>query len=316
MKRFLCYFLLQIIFIGNALAIDINCRDFKGVNIGNRFEDSRWTPDKNSLLEDIDLIASGGFNAIRLPIDFLRFSENKNALNDFFKTHLDPIIEYAIKSNLYITIDFHSKKASEGQIEKEKFISLWKIIADRYKSKSGLLIFDLLNEPSNKFSERQLNEWMNEAIQAIRSIDLIRPIIVTAPKWGKLEHLHELILTPAEKVYISFHYYRPNEFTHQGASWINSLKNLRDIPWPKNQDNEALDRDFRLVEEWRARNSWVSGVFVGEFGVIKSAPALSRKQWIKKVEETSSLHSFCKFHWQLDQAFGIYDRKDGVWITD
>jgi endoglucanase len=114
---------------------------------------------------DFDLIRSFGFNAVRLPFDYrlLQSDEAPYALKpDAFKW-LDRAVDLSERSGTYIILDMHAAPGGQSDdqctgesgtnhlwnnpVNQQRMVDLWQAIAARYRERSTVAGYDLMNEP-------------------------------------------------------------------------------------------------------------------------------------------------------------------------
>ena len=70
-------------------------------------------------------------------------------------------------------------------------------------------------------------------MSAIRAVDTVHTIVVTAANWGSYNNLANLPVYRDANLIYTFHFYDPFMFTHQGASWTSpSMVPLAGVPFP------------------------------------------------------------------------------------
>ncbi|WP_160720771.1 glycoside hydrolase family 5 protein [Bacillus sp. USDA818B3_A] len=156
---------------------------------------------------DIELIASRGYNSVRLPLNsrFLyEYQDDQYVWKEAGFRHIDRLIEWCKKYGLYIILDMHGAPGGQtgtniddsANDKPELFLdrqnqldllALWKEIASRYVNETIIAGYDLLNEPLPKwFSE--YNELVlplyKELINEIRSVDKNHLIILEGVHWS------------------------------------------------------------------------------------------------------------------------------------
>ena len=106
-----------------------------------------WKMKKSRTYKDI---AAHGFDHVRVPVKFsLHYDRKKKTLDERFMKNLDRAIKKAEAAGLYVMLDFHG----EGQLDtsvaedKEMFVHIWRLVAERYKDHSDFLSFEIINEP-------------------------------------------------------------------------------------------------------------------------------------------------------------------------
>jgi len=109
---------------------------------------------------------------------------------------------------------------SDPNGQHERFLALWEQIAEHYKDYPPALLFELLNEPNDQLIAPLWNEASNEALGIVRKSNPTRNVIIGPTYWNNYSWMSTLDL-PANDAHIiaTFHYYKPFQFTHQGASW-------------------------------------------------------------------------------------------------
>ena len=119
-----------------------------------------------------------------------------------------------------------------------------------------------------------------------------------------------------EHLIVTFHYYLPFEFTHQGAEWIGDEANQwLGTEWGSLEEKVDVIKHFDSVVDWAERHGKVR-ILLGEFGVIDVAPHESRVRWIKFVREQAESHGFAWAYWELASGFGVYDPDAKAWRED
>ena len=167
---------------------------------------------------DFAQIAEMGFNCVRIPFWYRNFQSDDNGTwiltedgeKDF--SRLDWAVEMCRKYGLYAILDFHGvngcqgmqdhsgqkdnchffDKNAQGEAYRAQAVEIWELIAERYAGEPAIAMFDLLNEPLCdvnvlKRNYKVLNQWYDDAYQAIRAKDPTR-VICMMGTWdiGKL----------------------------------------------------------------------------------------------------------------------------------
>lgn len=266
--------------------------------------------------ETYENIKRQGFDHIRIPIDFrLVYSEKTKTLDETEMKKFDNILDLAESVGLYITIDFHgwydidSSKAED----KETFLTIWGLVAERYKDRSELISFELMNEPSIKtLPAHKLNVLQNEAVAKIRETNPTRLIICAAPDGNQPWQLGELQLPEGDNLAVAVHIYHPGDFTHQGFTWAG-----REAGKQVRLDDKMRDElRWNLNETKKFIDSTGIPVILNEFGLNLSLAEREDSSWY-----LSTITEFCRengipwTYWQYDDdAMGLYHR--GTWDVE
>lgn len=302
-----------------GFAFDQNKILGKGINLGNALEAPNEGDWGVTLKEEyFSIIKNAGFNSVRIPIKWSAHTMTNSpyTINNSFFQRIDWAINQALKNNLAVIINIHhyDEIMTSPQQHKERFLSIWKQIAERYKSYSNKLFFEILNEPNTNLTPTLWNVFLIEAVSVIRSSNPERTILIGLANWGGISSLTQLVLPVNEKnIILTFHYYNPFEFTHQGAEWVNGSDAWLGTKWIGSQsEKNSIINDFNNVILWAAsRNIPLN---LGEFGAYSKADLDSRVKWTSFIVELCNKYNISFHYWEFCAGFGIYDLKTGKFI--
>ncbi len=296
----------------------INQRLGRGINLGNMLEapsEGEWGLTLKA--EYFDAIARAGFNSVRLPV---RWGTHAQGGPDFtidpkYFARVDWAIDQAVQHKLAIVLNIHHDEAAAQDSAESvaRAASFWKQIAPRYKDQSDRLVFELLNEPHDPMTDEKWQAQMPTLLAAIRASNPTRAVIVGPGHWNNLGSLDKLTLPESDRhLIVTFHYYSPFEFTHQGAEWTEGTKAWLGRTWTDTaEQRDTLRRDLARAAAWgKAHNR---PVYLGEFGAYNKADMDSRVTWTRAVaREAESLQiSWC--YWEFAAGFGAYDPQTNEW---
>lgn len=139
---------------------------------------------------DIAQIESLGFNCVRVPFWYRNFMTEdgvwltENADDNPGFQRLDWLLEACASHGIYVILDLHGApggqsmnhctgKAGRNELyESEErmaqTVSLWQVIAERYKDNKAVAAYDLLNEPQNNSGYTGEYAWEAESEEAVR----------------------------------------------------------------------------------------------------------------------------------------------------
>ncbi len=320
----------------------------KGVNMGNALEAE---PDENSWGNPIQdeyfyLMKQAGFDTVRIPIRWsIRASSTPPyTISNLFFQRVDYVINKALDNNLNVIINIHhyDELISNPTQHKERFLALWRQIAERYKNMPGNVLFEILNEPNGN-AESHWTDLMTNAIKVIRESNPERILIIGGINWNSVEGLTNLYLPEDPYLIATFHFYDPWVFTHQGAEWGGSISNLSNVIWPgppstplqipanidiwisnwlndyntKPGDQNPCSSNYittrlDIVSNWSKQNN--IPVWMGEFGVYgKYADINSRVRWTHFVRKECEKRGISWCYWEFSSGFGIYSPSTKQW---
>ena len=207
------------------------------INFGNALEaptEGAW----GLILEEnyFQLIKDAGFSAIRLPVKWSAYalSAAPYTIDPTFLKRVDWAVENATKRGLSIIVNMHhyDELLTDPAAHLERFLALWQQIADRYKTQSEQVFFEILNEPNGKL-EPLWNEYATKALAVIRQSNPTRAVVIGPNGYNSIGRLEELALPSDPNLIVTVHFYDPFSFTHQGADWVTPVLPVG-VVFPKN----------------------------------------------------------------------------------
>src|SRR5262249_53518624 len=137
--------------------------------------------------------------------------------------------------------------------------------------------------------------------------------IIGPGHWNGIGSLAKLHVPEQDKrIIVTFHYYSPFEFTHQGASFVRGAEKWKGRTWTGTPEQQkALRADFEKAAAWAQKAN--RPVFLGEFGSYSAAPMESRVAWTRAVCREAERLGFSWSYWEFASGFGAYDRKSSSW---
>jgi endoglucanase len=290
----------------------------RGVNFGNALEAPR-EGDWGLTLEEgyFERIKKAGFNSVRVPICWPAHAgaQPPYEIDPVFFKRIDWVIDQALSRGLVAVINMHHFDALYQDPDKNqaRFLALWKQIAARYRERPDRLYFELLNEPNGKLTEERWNALVPKALDVVRATNPERIAVVGPGHWNGLGSLDKLVLPEKDRrLIVTFHYYSPYEFTHQGAPWAKDSAKWKGTTWKGTEkETGALAKDFAKAAEWGKKNR--RPVFLGEFGAYSEADMESRARWTGAVAREAEKQGFSWAYWEFGAGFGVYDPQAKAW---
>lgn len=301
-------------------AFEQNRRIGRGVNLGNALEapsEGEW----GMVLEEdfFNLIQQAGFNSVRVPIrwDAYASKEAPYTIDSKIFERVDWVVDQAVSRGLVTILNIHHFDEDIHQNpdrHKERFISIWKQISTHYQDAPDLVYFEIMNEPNGLLGKTEAwNQLASETLQVIRNTNPTRMVIIGPGEWNNLSMLEALKLPENDRsLIVTFHYYSPFRFTHQGAEWVSDSQPWLGTTWDgKSWEKEAVDTDFDTVLRWSQRNA--RPIFLGEFGAYSKADIESRERWTTYIAREAEKRGFSWAYWEFGAGFGVYDREQKRW---
>jgi endoglucanase len=200
-----------------------------------------------------------------------------------------------------------------SQQERARFLALWRQIASRYKDRPPSLYFELLNEPHDELDANRWNELLSASLAEIRRTNPDRIVIIGPVQWNNIAALEKLKLPQSdERLVVTFHYYLPFRFTHQGASWAEGSESWVGTTWTGTAgERNAIVTDLDRAAEWARRQH--RPLYMGEFGAYSKADMRSRASWTEFLRREAERRGIAWAYWEFASGFGAYDPLKNSW---
>lgn len=261
------------------------------------------------------IIRKGGFDFIRLVLQAFEHMDAANRLNPEWLATLDRVVKQASDAGLSVIIDEHDFNACSDDPDAcaPKLKAFWQQIGERYRTAPKSVLFELLNEPHGKLDADRWNALLAQILPVVRASNPRRTLVIGPTNWNSLSKLDTLKLPPSDhNILVTFHYYEPFRFTHQGAPWTDN-RDLHDIPLTP-ADERRIGADLATVAAWSKANK--RPVLLGEFGAFDKSgtPIADRVRYTATVRRDAEAHGFPWAYWQFDGDFIVYDITHDTWV--
>jgi len=256
-------------------------------------------------------IKAAGFSTVRLNL-FI-FGKDGNHLGAYgvidpkWLAKLDWVVAEAEKHRLNIILDEHDFEDCSEMKPADcaaMLSTVWRQLGARYKTAPNSVIFELLNEPHDNLNGDAWNKVVAQLVPVVRATNPTRNLIIGPTHWNGIDDLDQLQLPADKHIIVTFHYYKPMKFTHQGATWAHE-ENLHDIHFGTPEELKTIDDDFDKVAAWGKAHH--RPVFLGEFGAYDKAPMDDRAKYDSAVARAAEAHGFPWAYWQFSSNFLLYD---------
>ncbi len=291
----------------------------RGVNLGNALEAPREGEWGVVLKEEyFDLIRDAGFDSVRIPVRWSAHArkESPYAIDPTFFERVDWAIEQALKRRLLVVVNVHHYEEifRDPDGHEERFLALWEQIAKRYRNSPPAVAFELLNEPHANLNAHRWNRMLVKALAVVRRSNPTRQVVIGPAGWNSIDELPQLHLPQEDRnLIVTFHYYSPFQFTHQGASWVGGDANRwLGTRWTGTAAERAgVERDLDKAITWAVEHR--RPIYMGEFGVYSRADMDSRARWTRFVAEQALVRKIGFAYWEFCSGFGVYDADRNEW---
>jgi endoglucanase len=294
-----------------------------GVNLGNMLEAPKEGAWGQTLQEGyFSIIRQAGFTMVRVPI---RWAAHVSPAPDYtidaaFLSRVDWVVAQAEKNDLQAILDYHNDDAlmQDPDANGERFMAIWKQVAEHYKDAPASILFELLNEPNGKLDAPRWNDLLAKTLAVVRASNPTRTVVVGPVRWNGIGALPSLVVPEGDHhLVVTVHFYDPMSFTHQGASWIKGTGNWTSDKWLGTTWQGTDAEKLAVTQAFDKATAWGSAherpIFLGEFGAYDKGAMDSRARWTGFVARTAEAHGFAWAYWEFCAGFGVYDPRAHAW---
>ena len=284
-----------------STAAQINANLKMGINLWNTMEapggETGWG---NPVITQhlIDVLKGGGFNAIRIPCNWVSHSNPKTGQIDAaWLSRVKEVVQYCFNDGMYVLLNDHYDNgfldctATGAKLDtiKAKQKANWEQIATTMRDFDEHLILASANEPNanDLLSSTNLRDFHQIFINAVRSTggkNAYRTLVIQAPSTSlDLANYFSVDGIPGmpvdqvkDKLMLEFHWYAPANFCILGGDaswgkewryWGANFHSTDDLT--HNSDASGEEGYVKYNMQWAKKNFVDKGipVFIGEFGV-------------------------------------------------
>ena len=298
---------------------------YKGVNLGGWLSQCDYSAERLDGFitgPDFEQIARWGFDHVRIPIDYNVVQNADGSMKEEGLRRIDGALALCDKAGLHAVLDLHKTQGFSfdpgvqeagffvSEAYQEKFYALWECFARRWGDRADRVIFELLNEVTQK---EYLPAWKRISRECVRRIRQYAPevyVLLGSYNWNSARTLPELDAPYDERVLYNFHFYEPHEFTHQGAYWMGpEFDKARRLRYEDCGASEAWFEDFLRPALEKAELEGTE-LYCGEYGVIDVVPPEEALKWFRDLHAVFERHGIARSLWSYKEMdFGLQDRR-------
>lgn len=273
--------------------------------------------------EDIRTIKSWGANCIRIPFNYrlIEFEDQPFSLNEEGLRYLNRAVDWCEKYGIYCILDMHAAPGAQNpgwhsdcyghqelfsnEFNKDRYLRLWRFLAEQYKDSSAVAGYDVLNEPVLPFTnEAALKDLYVKATKEIRDADTKHIIFLEGNFWA--QRLASLGRPEDPNTAYSIHTYAPYDFTHNFKIGLYYPGRAYSIIWNKKRF-EMLAKPYRMFMEHND-----VPLYMGEFGVNARDGHFGEVKWVEDMLSVFKDNGISWTYWTY-KTVANYAFPDGVY---
>lgn len=277
----------------------------------------------------IDAVRAEGFNAIRIPVSWGNHLDSSNTIAPKWLDRVQEIVDYGIDNDMYVILNMHHDDYlwlhpvyAEEDAVREKYLTVWKQIAERFKDYDNKLLFEGMNEPrmvgtsaewtGGTEEERDVINHLQaafvETIRASGGNNASRTLIVTTHAASITDAaVSGLVVPDDDNLIVSIHNYAPWQFT---TLEYPDAKNFEE------SDKDGLENQFATLKAIFIDKG--IPVIIGEFGAENKGNEEERAEYYASYVSIAASYGIPCFIWDngSEDSYGLLDRKSKTWYSD
>jgi len=314
-----------------------------GWNLGNSLEaiggETAWGNPRTtqSFINDVK---AAGFNAVRIPVAWSRFSDASTfTIDEAWMDRVEEVVNYVLDSDMYAIINIHWDNGwiqptyAEQEYVTQRLDAMWRQIAINFRDYDDKLLFAGTNEvmvtgdystPTEEYYTVQ-NSYNQTFVNTVRTTggrNAYRHLVVQGYNTN-IDHTINFARIPEdtveERLMMEVHYYDPYNFALNENSTITQWgKDATDPSVTETWANESyVDRQFNKMKTQFVDKG--VGVVLGEYGAISRLNVEGhdkfREYYVRYITQSAHNHGLVPFYWDNgysgNHGFALFDRSTG-----
>lgn len=205
------------------------------MNFGNALEapvEGHWGVTLRE--EYAEAVATAGFRTVRLPVKWSAHATTAApyTIEAEFLARVDEVVGWLLERGLNVILDFHhyDELAVDLDQHEERWLGIWRQLAEHYSSAPPSVLFELLNEPNGALDAARWNDLAARGLATVRASNPTRRVVLGPANYNAIGALPGLNWPADENLVLTVHFYEPFPFTHQGADWVTPVPPVG-VPW-------------------------------------------------------------------------------------
>lgn len=271
-----------------------------GWNLGNTLDavptEGAWGNKASE--RNFDDIKAAGFRSVRIPVtwDSHIGPAPEYTVDELWMNRVEEVVDWALARDLYVVLNAHHDswlwmnldQSPDREAALDKFDKLWSQIAERFKEKSGKLILEIINEPTDMAPE-QMNELNVRILEQIRATGGAngQRLVIVAGLWNDSQKALDHFEAPEdEHIIMTVHYYSPWDFLNNW--WARTT-------WGTDEDKREVDTMFKALHDKFVQAGLP--VVIGEYGTTTRIDRRSQLYYYNHIAQTAHRYGMAMMWW-------------------
>ncbi|MGD2035612.1 MAG: cellulase family glycosylhydrolase [Bacteroidales bacterium] len=324
-------------------SIDLAQKMGVGWNVGNSLDaidgETSWG---NPLVSQrlIDSVKAAGFNSVRIPVAWSRFSDESSFIIDTdWLVRVEEVVNYVLGNDMYAIINIHWDGGwIQPTYEDEVYVTnrlsvMWKQIATHFMDYDDHLLFAGTNEVmvENDYSAPKVeyytvqngyNQTFVTTVRATGGRNAYRHLVVQGFNTN-IDYTVSFAVMPTDvtedRLMMEVHYYDPYNFTINENS---SITQWGEIATEPSSTETWANESYADGQFQKMKTNFIDDgipVILGEYGVISRTDVTDhetyRVYYIEYITQSLVDHGLVPFYWDNgytgNHGLGIFDRSTG-----
>lgn len=334
----------------NLSSIDLAKEMKRGWNLGNTLDaiggETAWG-NPRATRQLIDSIKAAGFNAVRIPVAWSKFTDAATyKIDTAFMSRVEEVVNYVLKDNMYAIVNIHwdggwmQPTYTKQAYVNDRLARMWKQIALRFRDYNDFLLFAGTNEvmvdgdystpkPEYYTVQNSFNQTFVTTVRATGGRNTYRHLVVQGFNTN-IDHTVNFFKAPTDatpaRMMVEVHYYDPYNFTlNADATIVQWGKNATDPAKTETWANEAYaDGQFEKMKTNFIDKGYA--VILGEYAAqarlslgsdaANTEHAGYRRYYLNYITQSAAARGLVPFYWDSgftgDKGSGLFNRSTGA----
>ena len=330
-----------------------------GYNLANTFDSFSYfkdleTPDEQiefngNIAPNKDMIKKlkkYGFKTIRFPVTWMYFIDDEGNIKSEWMVRVKEVVDIIIKEKLYCILNvhndgFYTNWLGVGIEVINKYINLWRQIANEFKDYNEYLIFESMDEIFfydyiyNNYDYTTLTTFNQAFVDIVRNTggNNIERLLIVAGANDEFQMTcttdYKMPVDQSNKLAVSIHYFEPYNFIYdtyyEPYNWTDSngftFTYGPALKWGNSIEYQKVIDDFELMKSYFVDKG--IPIIINEVGVLteEKKEIESIREYLYMIFSISSEYEgiMCCLWDTSNKLFGdmnFYDRTNDIWYDE